>query len=39
VKTAEKNYNLAQLGLAKAITDYNLAIYDFNSSIGKGTGN
>lgn len=39
VKTAEKNYNLAQLGLAKAITDYNLAIYDFNFSIGKGTGN
>ena len=39
VKTAEKNYNLAQLGLAKAITDFNLAIYDFNLSIGKGTGN
>jgi len=39
VKTAEKNYNLAQLGLAKAITDYNLAIYDFNFSIGKGRGN
>lgn len=39
IKTAEKNHNLAQLGLAKAITDYNLAIYDFNLSIGTGTGN
>lgn len=38
VKTAERNYKLAQLGLAKAITDYNLAIYDFDLSIGKGTG-
>ena len=38
VNTAERNYYLAQLGLSKAITDYNLAIYDFNFSIGKGTG-
>ncbi len=38
VRTAQNGYYMAQLGLSKAITDFNLAIYDFEFATGFGTG-
>lgn len=38
VRTAQNGYFMAQLGLSKAITDFNLAIYDFEFATGFGSG-
>ena len=38
VRTAQNGYLMAQLGLSKSITDFNLAIYDFEFATGFGTG-